>query len=133
MLQISNLAVLLIFFPALFISGTHKVPGLNLGWAGHVTRSCKGPRTHTHTHTHTHKTTYTNLVGCINWKCSHSRHFMTYFRLITLGEFTLDPVVFLVHSFAANLARLLKFVFGITCSLYDYIYIFFMSVDPLQF
>ena len=54
---------------------------------------------------------------------------MTYFRLITLGEFTLDPVVFLVHSFAANLARLLKFVFGITCSLYDYIYIFSMSVD----
>ena len=28
-----------LFFPALFISGIHKVPG----WIGHVTRSCKGP------------------------------------------------------------------------------------------
>ena len=34
MLQTSNLAVLLILFPALFISGIHKVPGLkfNGGW-----------------------------------------------------------------------------------------------------
>ena len=33
-----------LFFPALFISGTHKVPGLKFkGGVGHVTMSCKGP------------------------------------------------------------------------------------------
>ena len=32
------------FFPALFISGIHKVSGLKFGgWIGHVTMSCKGP------------------------------------------------------------------------------------------
>ena len=38
---------LYLFFPALFISGTRKVPGLKFkGGVGHMTRSCKGPIPH---------------------------------------------------------------------------------------